>query len=334
MGLIMKVFSKKEFTKRRRRFGRPRWWIVGTLLTALLLLIGMNLVFRRLASKQDLSEKLLTTTVDPTNRTIKGEEGNASDFEAPSLQASLWNAFEMSGMRAAALQTIETIVHPGTKVVVVYPGLRKEEIAELFAKKLSWNEVDKRTFAGLSPDVSAEKAEGYFFPDTYYVRPESSTAEAVHDTVVDRFNDKVRARYATSTANLVNVELALKIASIIQREAAGKHDMAIISGVIWNRLFKDMTLDMDATLQYAKGNAKIGWWPRVASKDKYIDSPYNTYKYGGLPPTPISSPSLAAINAALNPKKTDAYFYLHDRQRRIHTARTYKQHLGNINRYY
>ena len=133
---------------------------------------------------------------------------------------------------------------------------------------------------------------------------------------------------------MVSLDTAVKIASIIEREARGKDDMRLVSGVIWNRLFKEMSLDMDATLQYAKGNADTGWWPKVVPKDKFIDSPYNTYANEGLPPTPISNPRLSTIEAALNPKKTDYLFYIHDKYGIFRGARTYKEHKQNIARYY
>ena len=313
------------------RSGAKAAWIAGTLLAIILVLSCSIIALAHLGSASD-EKGLFTTTVDPKRHLILDAESSEQE-EIPTLAASLWNVFALSGMRAAALQVFESVVHPGTKVVMIYPGMRKEEVAELFAKKLAWDSKEKQRFVSFSPDLSINKAEGYFYPDIYKVAA-SSTAESVHEAVVQRFADEVRSRYPTSTANIVNVDLALTIASIIQREAAGKHDMALISGVIWNRLFKDMTLDMDATLQYAKGSEKIGWWPRVVSEDKYIDSPYNTYQNGGLPPTPIANPSLAAINAALNPKKTSALFYIHDRQRRSHTAKTYKEHKANIRKYY
>ncbi len=130
--------------------------------------------------------------------------------------------------------------------------------------------------------------------------------------------------------------------------------MNIVSGVIWNRIFKGMSLDMDATLQYAKASEQekalasaiageassstldadsITWWPKVESKDKYIDSPFNTYQNDGLPPTAISNPSIAAIKAAFNPAKTDCLFYIHDNYRNIHCATTYAVHKQNVQKY-
>jgi len=110
--------------------------------------------------------------------------------------------------------------------------------------------------------------------------------------------------------------------------------MKLISGIIWNRIFSGMKLQMDATLQYAKGNKKDGWWRKVTSRDKRIKSSYNTYLYKGLPPGAIANPGLSAINAAFNPQKTNCIFYLHDRNRRIHCTRTYKEHKRNIKKYY
>ena len=125
-----------------------------------------------------------------------------------------------------------------------------------------------------------------------------------------------------------------KIASIIQREAGGKKDMRLISGIIWNRIFAGMRLQMDATLQYAKGNEEEGWWPQVDPKDKNIDSPYNTYKYDSLPPTAIANPGMAALEAAYNPQKTSCMYYLHDKKGNIHCSKTYAEHKRNIEKYY
>jgi UPF0755 protein len=110
--------------------------------------------------------------------------------------------------------------------------------------------------------------------------------------------------------------------------------MKLISGIIWNRIFKGMKLQMDATLQYAKGNEEEGWWKEVNPEDKKIDSSYNTYLHVGLPPAPIANPGIAAIDAAYNPEKTECLFYLHDKKGKIHCSRTYEEHKKNIAIYY
>jgi UPF0755 protein len=98
-----------------------------------------------------------------------------------------------------------------------------------------------------------------------------------------------------------------------------------------------MNLQLDATLQYAKAQKSPiagSWWPQVVPKDKYINSPYNTYLHAGLPPTPIASPSVAAVLAALNPVNTPCLFYFHDRNGNFHCTDTYAAHVALLKKYY
>ncbi|MBU1754819.1 endolytic transglycosylase MltG, partial [Patescibacteria group bacterium] len=81
------------------------------------------------------------------------------------------------------------------------------------------------------------------------------------------------------------------------------------------------------------GTEENGWWPIPKSEDKYLDSPFNTYQYKGLPPHPIANPGLASIAAALNPTATSCLYYLHDGKGQIHCSKTYSEHLANIRRY-
>jgi UPF0755 protein len=95
-----------------------------------------------------------------------------------------------------------------------------------------------------------------------------------------------------------------------------------------------MKLQIDATVQYAKGNEEDGWWEQVNKGDTKIKSPYNTYLYTGLPPSAIDSPGLDALEAAYNPQKTNCLFYLHDKRGQIHCSKTYEEHKKNIEIYY
>jgi UPF0755 protein len=134
----------------------------------------------------------------------------------------------------------------------------------------------------------------------------------------------------------VSLDEALIIASLLEREAYDFTDMRYISGIIWNRLFTDMRLQLDATLQYAKGN-KVKpqtWWPKVVPEDKYIASVYNTYKHKGLPPGAISNPSAEAVLAALNPVKIDCMYYFHDADGGFHCTKTYEEHKTLLKKYY
>ena len=95
-----------------------------------------------------------------------------------------------------------------------------------------------------------------------------------------------------------------------------------------------MALQIDATMQYTLGkNSEGKWWGSIVLDEKQNDSPYNSYLHKGLPPTPICSPNIDYIEAALNPEETDCLFYLHDHFKQIHCAVTYEEHLQNIKKY-
>lgn len=219
------------------------------------------------------------------------------------------------------------LANPSMRLVRVQEGLRKEEVATVLASKLDWDEKDKENFINNVVNV-----EGYLFPKTYLIHKDESPI-AVKAEMLGVFSEQLSKVKKPKSKQIINEETALTIASIIQREAAGKHDMNLISGIIWNRIFKGMKLQIDATLQYAKGNEEEGWWEQVDSVDKKIKSPYNTYLHAGLPPGAIASPGLAAISAAFNPQKTDCLFYLHDKNRKIHCTKTYEEHKKNIEIY-
>jgi UPF0755 protein len=228
------------------------------------------------------------------------------------------------------------LANPYVRYVTISPGMRIEEIADKIASTIAWTEADKQEFIDSAPKDDEGTMEGFFMPGSYWINVDAKGKE-VADQGMAEFNKQVSTKVLgdkkiKSGTQKINLETAVRIASIIQREAAGPKDMNLISGVIWNRLFKGMTLGMDATLQYAKGSSE-DWWPKVVSADKKIDSPYNTYSNLGLPPTAISNISIDALKAAYAPQKTDCMFYLHDKNRKIHCSKTYEQHKNNIQTY-
>ncbi len=274
-----------------------------------------------------------TTNVDPIHKTISDLPGDSVNGDSTPVndlfgQARKWLVKNLNPWRF-----YQNLANPSSREIFLDSGLRKEEVAAVFGQELKWTPTQKTNFITLDRKLDNKNLEGYYGPGTY-IMPVGATPTDAYKAIMNKFNGDVISEYSSSTAEIINMDLALKIASIIEREAAGKADMRIISGVIWNRIFSEMSLDMDATLQYVKGNANNGWWPRVNPEDKFINSPYNTYKNKGLPPTPISNVSLAAINAALNPRKTNCFFYLHDRHGLIHCSTTYAEHLANIKKYY
>ena len=233
----------------------------------------------------------------------------------------------------ADLSFYENLANPSVRIVRVQEGLRKEEIAEVMTRMLGWNDFQKTEFINAHLAFNRPNLEGHYFPKTYMLSKNDDPFD-VSTTMFREFSTQTATIQKPKSNKVLNQDTVLKVASIIQREAAGKNDMRLISGIIWNRIFTGMKLQIDATLQYAKGNEEDGWWKQVTTKDKKIDSPYNTYLYKDLPPSPIANPGLAAIYAAYNPQKTSCLFYLHDKKRNIHCANTYEQHKINIDKYY
>jgi len=217
--------------------------------------------------------------------------------------------------------------------VTINGCLRREQIGEMIGKKLGWDQTKLDDWNAAYKKLQPEYVEGVYYPDTYLI-PRSESGFEVARRFINRFNEAF-APYAEKfqDANIRWVT-ALKIASLIEREAAGSQDMPLISGVIWNRLDKNMLLQIDATLQYTHGkNADGSWWGSIDLAEKQSDSLYNSYKVKGLPPTPICSPSITSIAAVLTPEETDCLFYLHDHNGQIHCAVTYEEHKDNIEAY-
>lgn len=231
----------------------------------------------------------------------------------------------------ASLSFYENLANPSVRMIYIQEGWRKEQVAESVGSKLGWDEEEKKDFLNAHLALGKETSEGFYFPQNYMIMKDANPEE-VSEMMINAYDKKTSQIKRGKSSTILNEDTALIVASIIQREAGGKSDMRLISGIIWNRIFKGMKLQMDATLQYAKGDEDL-WWPQVKSEDKYIISPYNTYQNKSLPPTAIANPGFAALEAAYNPQKTSCIFYLHDKKRRIHCAKTYEEHKKNIEKY-
>jgi UPF0755 protein len=169
--------------------------------------------------------------------------------------------------------------------------------------------------AGASPDllqrfrVSAENLEGYLYPDTYYF-PAGYPAEAIVEQMAANFFDQVK-EIAPEAAGLSPEKLHEKliVASIVEREYRRAEEAPLIASVFYNRLKYNIGLESCATLEYIITDLEDRPHPKyLTAEDKRIDSPYNTYKWAGLPPGPISNPGRVALKAALRPART-GYFY-------------------------
>jgi len=214
--------------------------------------------------------------------------------------------------------------HPYQKWVIIPEGLRKEEIAETIQKELGWDENTKQEFI-------ENGEEGYLFPDTYLFDLNYIGKDAAN-RMESQFNEKTADLFREASEKNIRNDSLVALASLVQREAANEKEMPLIAGVIWNRWLKDIPFQIDATVQYALGEPG-NWWPKIKPADYKIDSSYNTYLHKGRPPAPICNPGLAAIDAVVNSEESEYLYYLHDSQGQIHLAKTYEEHLSNIEKY-
>lgn len=236
--------------------------------------------------------------------------------------------------KLAMFSWYQNLASPLSRILVVDSGERKEEVGDNFAAILRWTADEELKFTSMVAGSSPKISDGKFFPGHYVVSTEA-TPEEVAQILIDQFDANVASRYTSEIEAVVPLEDTLIIASLLEREAYDFEDMRYIAGVIWNRLFIGMNLQIDASLQYAKANeTNVAWWPVVKPEDKYVESPFNTYENKGLPPSPIANPSTEAILAAINPKQTDCIFYFHDRDGGFHCTATYKEHVTLLKEYY
>jgi UPF0755 protein len=222
---------------------------------------------------------------------------------------------------------------PDMKWIVFPEGMRKEQMGEKLAQTFGWSDEELNNWNTVYTTTNIDYLEGTYFPDTYLI-PVNESVQDVAKRMTRRFDEQF-APYVTQFAQQnIKWTTGLKLASIIQREAGGLDDMPLIAGVLWNRLNQNMKLEIDATVQYARGKTETGWWAPIKASDiTDIDSPFNTYKYNGLPPTPICNPGISAIEAVLNSTQTECLYYIHDANRQIHCAKTFEEHKANIEKF-
>ena len=184
-------------------------------------------------------------------------------------------------------------------------------------------EFDARTFA-----ESAERSEGYLFPDTYLF-PRGASADDVIARMRENFNAKIESLAADVAASGRSLTDLVIMASLIEKEARAPADKRIVSGILWKRLSIGMPLQVDAVFGYIKKTDT--YHPTLA--DLEIHSPYNTYQHPGLPPGPIANPGLESLSAALEPAQTNYLYYLTGRNGVMRYAKTFDEHKENRERY-
>jgi UPF0755 protein len=207
--------------------------------------------------------------------------------------------------------------------ITLIPGETSELFFESLASDLNLEKVKLQNYY----KELAHYPEAAIYADTYYVPYGITEKHLMHFLLTE--SEKKYEKISQKVYGTYNIKQWLKIlttASIIQKEAANNKEMPIVSSVIHNRLKKGMRLQMDGTLNYGKYSHMKVTHERIKN-DK---SRFNTYKYKGLPPSPIGAVSFAAIKAAISPAKTNYLYFMKNAQGLHDFTNTYKKHRKNI----
>jgi UPF0755 protein len=264
---------------------------------------------------------------------VKGNKPiQATDYEFP-VGTTLVQAYEamISGsMRSPERQVtvIEGLTLEQTADVLAEAGLVESADAFITAASTALDRFTPR-FEFLSSRPENASLEGYLFPDTYRFLAETTPDEIINK-MLSNFNakltDDMRRKILDSGRT---IHEAVTLASIVEREVRTPDEMRVVAGLFINRLDINMALQADSTVGYLTKSGR----DRSTFADLEIDSPYNTYKYAGLPPGPISNPGFNALNAVANPTDTNYLYFLTDKNGKVYYAADHDGHIRNRNLY-
>jgi len=244
--------------------------------------------------------------------------------------------------RLSLPETVALLQHGTFDLKATFPeGWRREEMAEYLGELMAGVDDTKITESGfLSASVGME---GYLFPETYFVSREASAEEVVilmRGMFDKKFGDEWRRK---AEERGLSVEEVVILASIVEREVTLAEDRAKVAGILIKRWKNGWPLEADATIQYALATSNyqlsaidddFTWWPeRLTKADLAIDSPYNTRKYRGLPPAPVCNPGLATLTAVVDYEETPYWFYVSDKEGKIHFSKTLDEHNQQVLQY-
>ena len=230
------------------------------------------------------------------------------------------------GMSAAKIAQAITSGKTKTISITIAEGLHNRQIADLFVEKKFFASRDEfMQFAAKKSildkyKIPAQSVEGYLFPDTYFL-PQGYPKDKIIEHMIEHFYEKVKEvkNFPTDPRKIHETVI---LSSIVEREAKLKDERPLIAAVFHNRLRDSEPLESCATVQYLFEKPKA----RLFYRDLEVESPYNTYKVRGLPPGPIGSPGIAAIQATVNPEKTDYKFFVLKGDDAHHFSKDFKEH--------
>lgn len=215
-------------------------------------------------------------------------------------------------------ETTITVIEGWTiREMAAYLAEKTDVTAEAYktsAEARAWQ--DEFAFLDIKP--SGHDLEGFLFPDTYRILKAASAEDVIRKQLIT---------FERRVGEIAYDDLIL--ASIVEREVRGEEDRRMVADLFKRRIEAGIGLQADSTVNYITGKNT----PSISYEDTKIDSPYNTYKYRGLPPGPISNPGLESINAVRNPLPNDFFYFLTDAEGDVHYAKTLEEHNRNKSQY-
>jgi UPF0755 protein len=221
--------------------------------------------------------------------------------------------------------------------VTIPEGLTRRETAQHLESSLY---IDSSEFLKVSSDIGliadlfpeGNNLEGFLFPETYSF-PKGTDAETVAAAMIDQFRKVFDATWTKRASEIgMTIGEVVVLASLIEKETSHPEERSLISGVFHNRLRIGMKLDCDPTIIYVlkeEGRFK----DRLRTNDLKLDTPYNTYLYGGLPPGPIANPGKGSLEAALYPEEVDFLYFVSKNDGSHHFSRSFREHQNAVNKY-
>ena len=337
--------SRTGGRRRRRRRGLAVLLVLVLLLVPFLLLAGWMVWELHPPGGRGAA---VTVEIQPGwGRREAGDALEAKGVIGSSLAFQLWSKVSGAGTFEAGTYRLSTGMGVGEAAdalaagpsaagnhatLALPPGLRLEQIADRVGQ-LPGHDRDAFLALARSGAVRSkyqgtqQSVEGFTWPDTYFVAKQE-TDRQILQTIVSAFDqhaDELGLATAAAAEGLTPQQ-AVVVASLVQAEAGGSADAPKIAAVILNRYRQGTPLQIDATLCYSKG----GCPPVPSNADKAIDSPYNTYKVTGLPPTPIMTVTEPALQAALHPAAVPYLFYVTGKDGVTYFATTLEEHQANI----
>ncbi len=307
-------------------------------LKTLLFLFFFNCLYAQPTEKQD---KILFTvprgkTIDYVSKKLKEKDLITSELFFK-IVAKLWfsdkkikaGVYELE-KKMSTYEILEYLTSGKVKMVqfTIIEGWSNYQIGEYFTE-LGYVK-NSEEFIQITKDkevlqkykIQGLTSEGFLFPETYTIDPQLSIRQ-IHEIMIKMFYTKLSTFLDPKTIPSKELYEKVIIASIIEREAIHKEELPIMASVYYNRIKKKFKLQADPTIQYILKNPK----KKLTLKDLEIDSPYNTYKYKGLPPTPISNPGLEALKASFFPETTEYLYFVLMPDGKHYFSKTYQEHL-------